>query len=109
MNWDFLFKDEEEIVTQVIKLFFAIILAKENFEKVVTVCLNNPEIARTNRHAFIRKGQFTLKDFLFYWSNLHPKGGLLKDIVIEELLRRFCSCHLLNRSDLLLSFGLDHY
>lgn len=96
-------------MTQVIEFFFASILKKEHFEKVIAICLENPEIAKTNRHYFIKQGQFSLRDFLHYWSTLNPQGGVVKNIVIEELVRRFCRCHLLHRSDLLLSFGMDYY
>jgi S1-C subfamily serine protease len=109
VNRDFLFEDERELVTHVVEFFFASVLSKEHFDKVVAICLANPEPTSTNRHIFIRKGQFSLKDFLHYWMTLNPKGGLLKNIVIEELLRRFSRCHLLNRSDLLASYGLDYY
>jgi hypothetical protein len=91
------------------EFFFASILTKEHFSKVIEICLKNPEIAKTQRSIFIQKGQFSLRDFLYYWTIINPQGGLLKNIVIEELLRRLCNNHLLHRSDLLLSFGLDYY
>jgi S1-C subfamily serine protease len=109
MNRDFLFKNEEEILTQVTKFFFASILQKDHFDKVVEICLKNPQIHKPNGHVLIQQGKFSLKDFFYYWSVLNPKGGLLKNVVIEELLRRFCGNHLLHRSDLFLSLGLDFY
>lgn len=109
MNRDFLFKNEEALITQVIEFFFASILQKDRFDKVVEICLKNPQIHRPNGGVLIQQGKFSLKDFLYYWSVLNPKGGLLKNIVIEELLRRFCNNQLLNRSDLFLSLGIDFY
>ncbi len=109
MNRDFIFKNEESILTQVIEFFFASILKKEHFDKVVAICLKNPNVRKPNGHVLIEQGKFSLKDFLYYWSILNPKGGLFKNIVIEELLRRFCSNHLLHRSDIFLSLGVDFY
>jgi len=109
MNRDFLFKNQEIILTQVIEFFFASILKKEHFDEVVAICLKNPDAAKGQRDIFIKKGQFSLKDFLYYWLAKNPKGGVVPNIVIEEILRRFCSYHLLHRSDLLLSLGLDYY
>jgi S1-C subfamily serine protease len=109
MNRDFLFKDEEALITQVIEFFFASILQKDRFDKVVEICRKNPQMHKPNGDILIQQGKFSLKDFLYYWSVLNPKGGLLKNIIIEELLRRFCNNQLLNRSDLFLSLGVDFY
>lgn len=109
MNRDHIFKDEDGLITEVIKFFFASVLQKDHFEKVVEKCLENPS-QQGNRHLLIRQGKFGLSDFLFYWQRvIQPGGGLVKGLVIEEVLRRFCDCHLLTRSQMLLEHGLDFY
>lgn len=109
MNSDLIFENEDELVTHVIKFFFASILEKEHFERVVGNCLTNPE-AKARREHLITQGKFSLKDFVHFWSKeISPGGGLFKSMIVEELLRRFCVAHLLNRSELLNSYGLDCY
>jgi hypothetical protein len=39
MNRDFIFKNEEAILTQVMEFFFASILTKEHFSKVIEILL----------------------------------------------------------------------
>lgn len=110
VNEDFVFRNQEELVGQVISFFFASVLGPQELEKVVEVCLKNPDSKKRGRDHFIKKGQFALTDFLHYWSTvLKPGGGTIDICLIERLLERFCTWNLLGRCEFLSSFGVDYY
>jgi S1-C subfamily serine protease len=109
VNPDFLFKGEDELVGRVIDFFLARVLDKEHFSKVVEICLQDPDMRGGLHPIFIRKGQFTLKNFIYYWITTHPSGGVMKDIIIQEVVNRLCSARILAKSEFLKTVGLDYY
>jgi hypothetical protein len=65
-------------------------LEEGEFKEIVNTCLKNPD-AR-NRAVWIQRGEFSLKDYIYYWGQNHPQGGVISQSVIEELLKRLTIC-----------------
>lgn len=90
----------------VLLFFCAGVVDKEHFDKIVEICLNNPEVANTQRPIFIKKGQFSLGDCMHYWHKTHGSGPM-PNIIIEEVIKRLCDCKVLHRSEYLLRYGMQ--
>lgn len=109
VNSDFLFKDEGPLIWEVIRFFCGRVMDPAHFDAVVQA-LNKGRQLNPMQQTFIQQGKFTLDDFAHYWCTvLQPGGGLFKNVIVEELLRRMRDCHLLSRSEFLISRGIYHY